>query len=233
MAYRIMLYPIQNIASVVARVAFPALSAGRDDRPVMASDYLRMTRVTAAVTFPLMTAFAVMSRPAVAVLLGSKWAGVAPLIMVLAPVGLVQSVSSSAGVLFQSVGRTDVQFRWALATSPIFIGAFILGVRWGVMGVAVGYAVVSLVLWLPGMWLALRQAGMTVGNYLGALSRAGANSVVMGIVLGLVWLVANPSAWLIAAACVAGVVAYCGMVLADDRTSAREILRLVRVTGSR
>jgi PST family polysaccharide transporter len=185
------------------------------------------------VTFPLMTAFAVMSRPAVAVLLGSKWAGVAPLIMVLAPVGLVQSVSSSAGVLFQSVGRTDVQFRWALATSPIFIGAFILGVRWGVMGVAVGYAVVSLVLWLPGMWLALRQAGMTVGNYLGALSRAGANSVVMGIVLGLVWLVANPSAWLIAAACVAGVVAYCGMVLADDRTSAREILRLVRVTGSR
>ena len=44
-------------------------------------------------------------------------------------------------LIYNTTGQTDVQFRWTRLTSVIYLLSFVLGLRWGILGVASCYAV--------------------------------------------------------------------------------------------
>jgi PST family polysaccharide transporter len=69
--------------------------------------------------------------------------------MILAPVGAYQSIGTTVGHIYQAVGRTDLMFRWSLGAGIVLVLAFVLGLRWGVVGVAASYAIASGVLAYP------------------------------------------------------------------------------------
>jgi len=78
----------------------------------------------------------VVADPLIRTMLGEKWRPAILLFQILAPVGLVQSVQSTTGQIYMSKGRTDWMFRWGLYSSVVFVGSFLIGVRWGAVGVA-------------------------------------------------------------------------------------------------
>jgi len=79
--------------------------------------------------------------PFVATFLGPKWNQVTPIITVLAPVGLIQSVIVTVGQIYVAKGRTDLLLRTALYSNAIILPSFVIGLRWGAFGVAVAYAI--------------------------------------------------------------------------------------------
>ena len=64
--------------------------------------------------------------------------------MILAPVGLVQSILTTVGYIYMAKGRTDWMFRLGLITSPLLVASFVVGLPWGTEGVSISYAVCCL-----------------------------------------------------------------------------------------
>jgi hypothetical protein len=68
-----------------------------------------------------------------------------PLVQVLAVVGIFEAVRTQ-GLAFWAMGRADIIMYWALGALIVMLGAFGLGLRGGILGVAWSYAVVGPVL---------------------------------------------------------------------------------------
>jgi PST family polysaccharide transporter len=81
----------------------------------------------------------------------------------------MQSIYSTAGVLYNTQGRTDLQFRWMMFASVWYVLSFILGLRWGIMGVAACYAVVWTLLMVPGILIPFRLVELSGWKFLRTL----------------------------------------------------------------
>ena len=90
-AYKLLLFPIQNIITPLSRVMIPLLSRIQDDKPRFRDLYLQTLWVLAFVTIPGVAALICTSEQVVAILFGAKWQAVAPIFVWLGLAGLVQS----------------------------------------------------------------------------------------------------------------------------------------------
>ncbi|NLE44026.1 MAG: MOP flippase family protein, partial [Chloroflexi bacterium] len=140
-AYSIMLLPLNQVSSVVSRVMFPTLSQIKDDRRRVKRIYLRSISIVALITFPMMLGLLVVSESFVLALYGLQWKEIIPLLRMLSLVGLAQSIGTTTGWIYQSQGRTDWMFRWGVASGIVTLISFAIGIRWGVLGVAIAYVV--------------------------------------------------------------------------------------------
>ena len=120
---------------------FPALSRIQSDKARVKRIYLRSISSIALLTFPLMLGLLVVADSFVLTLYGPKWAAVIPVLQVLCIVGLVQSIVSTTGWIYTSQGHTDWQLWWTIGAGALTFAAFMIGVQWGVIGVAVAYAI--------------------------------------------------------------------------------------------
>jgi O-antigen/teichoic acid export membrane protein len=183
LAYRIMFYPLQNISAVIGRVMFPVYSQIQDDDARFRRAYLRVAGVIALIAFPLMLGLMVASETFIRAVLGSQWVPVAILLVILAPVGLVQSVGTTVGAIYQAKGRTDLMLRWGIFSGALVLLAFMIGLRWGIVGVAVAYAVATLILAYPSFAIPFRLIGLRVRDLGTVLWRPLLSSLLMVVVL--------------------------------------------------
>jgi PST family polysaccharide transporter len=146
LAYRIMLYPLQGISAVVGRVMFPVLSKIQDDNAKFRRIYLKVISTISLVTFPIITAMFVLAEPLIMTFFGQQWRPVIILIMILSPLGMIQSLAMTVGYIYNVKERTDWLFMWGIATGFPAIIAFVIGLHWGIIGVATAYAIYYLCL---------------------------------------------------------------------------------------
>ncbi|MGE5810881.1 MAG: MOP flippase family protein, partial [Ignavibacteria bacterium] len=138
LAYKLMLYPIQSITGVINRVMFPVYSQLDDDQKLR-EIYIKITLGIAFFTFPLMAGISGIGDILVIAVFGEKWRLSGTILMILAPVGLLQSIDCTTGSLFLAKGRTDILFRWGIVTGLVTLVAVIIGLNWGIIGVAFSY----------------------------------------------------------------------------------------------
>ena len=100
-------------------------------------------------TFPLTLGLFVVSRSFVLALFGDKWAAMIPLLQIFSLLGAIQSISTTVGWIYTSQGRTDIMFRFGFISGSIYIISFVVGLRWGALGVAVAYTIANFLLWYP------------------------------------------------------------------------------------
>ena len=158
-AYKLLLFPIQNIVTPLSRVMIPLLSRVQDDKQRFRELYLQVLWALAFVTVPGVAALIVTSGQVVDLLFGPKWAAVAPIFAWLGLAGLVQSTNNTASWIFICQGRTKTMFHWGIYGSATTIAAFFVGLPWGVTGVAAAYAISGYVLRLPVLAAMVRRTG--------------------------------------------------------------------------
>jgi len=151
LAYRIMLYPLQSISMVLGRVMFPYFSKLQNDNEDFRKSYIRLIGAIALITFPMMGGIWVVAHDFVAVTFGEKWMPVTAILMILAPVGAMQSIVTTVGGIYQAKGRTDIMFRWGISAGLVFLAGFAIGLKWDIVGVAWGYLLAFLVVFIPGL----------------------------------------------------------------------------------
>ncbi len=164
-AYKLMLWPLQNISWVAGRALFPALSRLQDDRQALRQGYAQGAAAVFLVTAPLSIGLFVLREPFVMAVLGEGWQKVADLLFWLAPVAVVQSVGTTVGWLYLSTGRTDVMFRVAVYYSLAAFAALLVGLQWGVQGVAAAYFVSAFVLFWPTVAIPFRLVGLSLARF--------------------------------------------------------------------
>ena len=181
MSYRLMLFPLSQVSNAIGRVTYPILAGLQDDLDRYRRLYLRSCAAIAFVTFPMMCGLFVVADQFVATVLGSKWLGATMVLKILCPVGLLQSVGTTVGNIFNSTGHTRKAFLWTLAATPVTVAAFAVGLIWGIEGVAACYAVVSAILTLLCLRLAFRIVGLSLGSLGVAICRPLACALLMAV----------------------------------------------------
>lgn len=190
-AYALMLLPISQITSFISKVMFPALSAIQDDLPKVKSLYLRTINIIAFVSFPMMIGLFAVADYFILAVYGEKWRMVIPILQLLCFVGLTQSVTTTIGWIFNSQGKTNIQFKWGIFSSIFRCASFVLGLRWGVEGIATVYLLGTLILMFPALILAGRIINLSLKEILGSLLPTFSVAAVMGItIFGLKLLLA-------------------------------------------
>ena len=231
LAERIMRIPSTNVTGFAGAVMFPALSALQSDADSVRRVYLRSNRLIALVTFPMMAGLCVLAEPAVLFVLGDKWRGAIAIVRVLCLAGMAQSVYNTAGWVYLSHGRPDIQLRVGTYALLARVAGVLVGMRWGILGIAWAYVlgVYACVLY-PAWSAAARLIGLRFldmlknvsGSFFCATGMAGAAWLIDGW-----WLVEQALPVRLAVGVLAGAVVY-GVLIHLFRLEAwSDIRRLV------
>lgn len=183
LAYTLMLYPLKSVSGVIGRGVLPTFARLQHDLALFRDEFEKVAGLAAAFTFPMMFALCAASKPLIVAAFGEKWRPAIPLIMILAPVGMAQSILTFNGVIYQSTGRTDRQFYLELLLMPLVISSFFLGLRWGIVGVAGAYAAMSLALAIPSAHVAYGLIGLSIRQMSTVLVRPLAVGVAVALAI--------------------------------------------------
>ena len=108
------------------------------------------------------------------------------MITILAVIGLVQSVGTTVGVIYQAKARTDLLLRWGLFSGCLAVCGFVIGMGWGIRGVASAYAAVSLAMAIPNFMIPFRLIDLRLSELAARLWRPLVCSLLMGALVMLI-----------------------------------------------
>jgi O-antigen/teichoic acid export membrane protein len=181
-AYNIVLIPLTRLATPIQEVAFPAFSA-LDSSAAVGRLWLRANAMLSAVLAPVMVALAVEADDFVSVVLGERWAKAGPVLRLLAIGGFLQLPIRLVSSALQARGHQRLFFALSSVTTGIFVVSFIVGLRWGAVGVAAAYAA-AYGLAIPVLLVpALRKTGVEAGAFARSLGPVLAASVLMAVAM--------------------------------------------------
>lgn len=232
-AYQLMVFPLGSISYTIGEVMFTSLSIIKKDKEKVRYAYLKATSYIAVITFPLMIGLLVIAPQFIRVIFGSKWERSIFLIQILAIIGLIQSISTTVGWIFQSQGRTKIMFWCGIFSTTILATAFVLGLRWDIEGVAIAYAIATVLLTYPLFFITLKLIDLKFSHFIKQFKFIFLATTVMGgIVFGLrlfleniIW--ANDLIILISTIAL-GIVSYTGLLFILDKDMFKEVFQLLK-----
>ncbi|MEA3448761.1 MAG: lipopolysaccharide biosynthesis protein, partial [Bacteroidota bacterium] len=183
-AYRIMLLPLKNISRSFSRVMFPALSEAQDDNERGGMLLLRMFRVVAFVSFPLMFGLAGVAEPFILGVYGEQWAGTVPILQVLALVGAIQSIGTFVGISYNAKGKPQIGLYLNLVKTPFLVFVFFMGYHLnGLMGMVYFYAGFTLLVGIVTFSILFKLYEIKVKQFLAYLGPSFLCSVGMALIV--------------------------------------------------
>jgi O-antigen/teichoic acid export membrane protein len=232
LATNVILVPFTRIAGPLQQVFFPAFSRMNDDRERLADLWIRATRVIALVSMPALVGLIIVAPDFVHVALGPRWSEAVPIIQILGFAGLLASLQTLNPEVLLALGRAGTLFRLTIVNVLAAIAALIIGMEWGLIGVAVANLVVTSFIEPARAYITARALGISLWRFVRPLSGVAEATALMGIaVLALRELMISggvPTAARLVLAIAAGAVVYgaCCFWRASDVTD--EILGVIR-----
>jgi len=206
-------------AGVISRVVFPSFSSGRKQPEVLRRAYLRVLSYSILIAIGLCLGLALVAPEFVSVVYGAKWLSAVSALQVLAVAGGLLCVGQVTAPVLLSLGRPGLHAKVLLASTSVLIAGALLGVRWGVVGVAAGVLASACVVFVLGQVFVLRALEVSLTDYGRATLPPATAIAVMSLTvvvwrwLGLGALHLSQGVWLVsaiafgAAALMAGLVA--------------------------
>ena len=182
LAYNIILVPVSRISAPLVLVLYPVFSRVQDDLERLASMWLRVLRLTSAVAIPATLGLIVVAPDMVDVVFGNRWQPATPVIQILASVGLLYGIQGLNGAVLTARDNTRVLFRYSCASFAAALVAFIVGLHWGIIGVAACFAGVSFFMQPFYMHLTARSLGIGLRDCFHALSGVASAGLVSTVV---------------------------------------------------
>jgi O-antigen/teichoic acid export membrane protein len=157
-AYSLLMMPISQVNAPLAAVLLPGLSRLQDNATEYRKLFLRAVGAMLFVTVPLVVFSAFFAHDVILLWLGSRWLPVARIFRLLAPAAAVGAIVFAPNWLSQTLGRPAQQFHYALISAPVCIAGFLIGIRWGVEGVAISFSITFVGLLWGYVWYATKNS---------------------------------------------------------------------------
>lgn len=215
-----------QISSVIVKVMFPTLASMRDDPTRLPAVWLKASSAIAIISFPTMAGVIAVAPDLVPVVFGQQWIPAIDVLRILCVVMAVQSVLTTAGTILMVLGRVDILLRITVATVPAIGVALWYGVKYGIEGAAIGYALVNIVSYAITSMLACREIRLAYSIFFLELAPWAIASIIMAlIVASLATLLEgySPGARLIISI-VIGMILYASILLIFSRRQAIELI---------
>lgn len=140
--------PMSKINAIMNEVAFSAFSKSSDDRAASDGYLSKALRLMGAVSFPVFYGISAVSNELVSVVLGDKWISAAPIISILCLIMPFRMLNSVMGNYAIGMGETKFGVNNTIITAFIIISAIVAGSQFGLEGVACGWALGFLVVYI-------------------------------------------------------------------------------------
>jgi PST family polysaccharide transporter len=182
-AYSVVQLPIQNLRQPITKVAISAFSKIQGKHEQLRYYAQKYTFLLAFFGMPLMIFAFIFSEEIIIVILGEQWRTMNPLFKIFALVGFIQTPANVKGMMLLACGKSKQYMYQGMAVSIIFILAFVIGLRWGVIGVAAAYAISVYLIQIPTFWYTCRHTPLTVKDFISTIYRPALVSILSGMAL--------------------------------------------------
>lgn len=210
-------------------VAFPAYSRMQREPSKIRWSFCKAIRLLLLISCPIYFGMAASAEPLVETLFGPKWLPMADFVRILALVMPFMTLQVMFAPVSNALGRPGLTARISAAGALIMPVAFLIGIRFGAIGLAWAWFFAFPVLTL----LTVRIAGAPMGLRFVEVGRAAAPAILVsaamaGVVLGVDFaLPPLPAPIRLAALVSAGAAAYVALLFLCARQTADELVRLV------
>ena len=224
-----MLSPLARVVAPVAQVLFPALSRIQAETDRLVGTWLRTIVATSAIMLPAFTGIILATPEIVHVVFGSKWDAAVPVLRLLCVGGLATSLMSLNQSVLQSRNRPGTMLRFNILATAASVTGYIVGLHWGVVGVAASVAIVRTSLLPLNALLACRAVSIRLRTYFATFRGIVEATLLMALALLALRAVLDPGippAGRLLIQVAVGVVVYGAGVLIRERGLVAEIRRL-------
>ena len=135
--------PVQNLSTVIGRVAFPVFSTVQDDRPRLKRGMRKALAMSVMVNFPMMIGLAAVARPLVLLLLTVKWEFSIVYLQLLCLAGMFTPLQIINLNVLTALGRSDLFFRLEILKKILIVISIWVTYRWGISAMIYGMIVMS------------------------------------------------------------------------------------------
>lgn len=139
-AYTFLVYPINQVKSKLIQVIFPIFSLKQDDLGKLKEGAILLISTLSLILFPCMLGLFSIAEEFVLLLLGKAWEQMIPLIKIFCIASLFEIIQVS-GVFFLVLGKDKELLRMVFVTQFITIIFILIGLQWGLIGVALGVTI--------------------------------------------------------------------------------------------
>lgn len=132
--------PVAVVTAASNQLVFPAYAKLQDDPERFRRAYLRSLRFITTVSVPIGLGLAAVSGDFVRLVYGDKWSAAAPVLSIMALMGLVLSITATMGEVLKATNRPGLFFRLSLLETVLVVILVLALYRFGIAAVAAGVA---------------------------------------------------------------------------------------------
>jgi O-antigen/teichoic acid export membrane protein len=154
------------------------------DNPRRYRAYFRTA--TAAIWFliiPTTTFLFIDGREVILVLMGDQWLSAVPIFKILVLASLATNSSQIASGIYLAEGRARRALHWGLISTPIVMAGVIIGLAWGTVGVAAGYAAAHWLLFFPKLRFCVAASPLRVRDILAPAVTPAVAALLAGLIV--------------------------------------------------
>ncbi|MGV9194810.1 lipopolysaccharide biosynthesis protein [Microbacterium sp. MC2] len=235
-AYQLVMTPLSQVRAPMKGVALPVLSRVQQDPPRF-DVYITSAQLALGYVLGIPLALiAALSDPVVRVMLGPQWTEATPIISLFATAGLLTTLAFVGYWVYLARGLGRQLFVYTIVTTCIKIVCIVTGSFFGVLGVAIAFAVAPAISWpLSLFWLSRITPMPTRQLYAGASRILITAAAAAAAAWGASQLVTTHDAVaMLAVGVIAGLAAASLFLLVPlYRTDARKLIQFGRLMVSR
>ncbi|MEA3320542.1 MAG: MOP flippase family protein [Bacillota bacterium] len=169
LAYQVVTIPVMKINPIITRVAFPVFSRSQSDNKLLIEGFLNVTKMLALVSLPLLLGLMAISDLFIEVFFGARWLDAAPILGILAVVGILRVLMNPNGSIILAKGKANIAFYWDFGVMLLYGTTMYFATKYDIYIVAWTYVVTSFINFLIGRWLLKKLIDLEMKDYLRTL----------------------------------------------------------------
>jgi len=182
-AYQLLVLPMDQLLGPVFQVTQPGLSMLQTEHSKYRHFYQKVLTVVCIATMPVSLFVAATAREITTVLLGPKWLACTGVLVILSLGTFIREpVRWSAHILITR-GNSKRYLQLTVLQNVTLIVFMLIGVRWGIRGLAAADVMATYLLAIPTTYLSLRESPVTMRVFTTTVARPAAASIVMALMV--------------------------------------------------
>lgn len=239
--YSLATLPLTSISGPVFQPVFRTMSAEQDNPDRIKYLFFRMMSLLLLYTLPLYIGLAWLAEPFIVVVYGEHWREAAPVLQILAPLGVLYCVGHPCGAVLAATNRVGREVIVQIVTWAIVAVGCFVGLRWGLSGAALGIVLSQVYSTIHMYYLATRCFHSSMRDLFAAVAPVLVlNALLLSTLAAVDWLLPDgfktesQAIYLVVATAAAALVYLAGLLLlplgalTSEAGRIRELLRLAR-----
>ena len=173
-------------------VAFPAYARIKTDAAAVRWSFLKTVRILMLVAAPFYCGLAVVAGPMIDTLFGAKWLGMVPYIQLISLALILMTVQILFAPVTNALGKPSISMFTAMSGAVLFPVAFLIGARWGLIGMAWAWLVAAPLLLVATARLSAPLIGVTLWDIARSMLPGLVPALVMAIGVGFAGQILAP-----------------------------------------